>query len=290
MQKKIKRLTYSAERELGIEIIPIDNEYVTTRKNLMQPNRSSFYAILWFSEGSPTHLVDFQPVKIIKDSYLFIGKDVVQFFDQQHTFKAHVLLFTDDFFCRDRLDQQFLGSSILFNTINDQEAACLTDATSALKEIWALMKRELERPKDIYQTRLLRNLLQNFLFTAERANGQRKGNSMLLYANLDILLQFKALIEKNYKEQRPVIYYTKLLHVSIKVLSKTTQEIVGRTPKQLIDDRVLLEAKRLLVNSTNAGKTIGYELGFNEPTNFIKYFRRHTGMTPVDFRARYTDG
>jgi AraC-like DNA-binding protein len=103
-------------------------------------------------------------------------------------------------------------------------------------------------------------------------------------------LQFKALIEKNYKEQRPVIYYTKLLHVSIKVLSKTTQEIVGRTPKQLIDDRVLLEAKRLLVNSTNAGKTIGYELGFNEPTNFIKYFRRHTGMTPVDFRARYTDG
>jgi len=62
---------------------------------------------------------------------------------------------------------------------------------------------------------------------------------------------------------------------------------MGKTPKQLIDERILLEAKRLLVHSNDPGKIIGLSLGFDEPTNFNKFFKKHTGKTPSEFRASY---
>jgi len=235
-------------------------------------------------------VIDFQRVKVIEDSHLFIGKEVVQFFDQKHPFKACALLFTEDFFYRDSFDQQFLSNCELFNIINFQNRTNLIKTTSALKGIWALMEEELKKPEDIYQPYLLSNLLHNFLFTTERTNVQRKPGSISPSGRVDTLLKFKALIEKNYKKQEPVTYYANQLHVSSKVLAKTTQETVGRTPKQMLDDRIILEAKRLLVNSADAGKNIAFELGFKEPTNFNKYFRRHEGITPADFRMRYTQG
>jgi len=70
-------------------------------------------------------------------------------------------------------------------------------------------------------------------------------------------------------------------------LHKACTSVLDKTPKQIIDERVVLEAKRLLVYSQQAIKEIAYELGYNEPTNFIKYFRKHAKCTPLEFRDRY---
>lgn len=56
----------------------------------------------------------------------------------------------------------------------------------------------------------------------------------------------------------------------------------------MIDDRVMLEAKRLLAHTQDTIKEIGYTLGYDEPTNFIKYFKKHNGQTPVEFREQFT--
>ncbi|WP_459640649.1 helix-turn-helix domain-containing protein [Flavobacterium sp. CGRL2] len=64
--------------------------------------------------------------------------------------------------------------------------------------------------------------------------------------------------------------------------------MLGKTPKEIIDDRVMLEAKRLLAHTNENVKEISYELGFEEPTNFIKYFRKHSNSTPVEFRESHT--
>jgi hypothetical protein len=72
-----------------------------------------------------------------------------------------------------------------------------------------------------------------------------------------------------------------------KRLGQATSKVLGKTPKELINDRTLLEAKRLLVHGNQSIKEIGFYLGFEEPTNFIKYFRKHTDKTPVEFRESY---
>lgn len=77
------------------------------------------------------------------------------------------------------------------------------------------------------------------------------------------------------------------MNVSEKRLNQATTKTMGKSPKTIIDERVLLEAKRLLIHTTLSVKEIGYNLGFEEPTNFIKYFRKHTQKTPIVFRERY---
>ena len=97
---------------------------------------------------------------------------------------------------------------------------------------------------------------------------------------------FKDLLETNFKNQKQVNFYAKELIITEKRLNQATSKVFGKTPKEIIDDRIILEAKRVLAHTTESIKEIGYVLGFDEPTNFIKYFKKHSLVTPVEFREK----
>jgi AraC family transcriptional regulator, transcriptional activator of pobA len=99
---------------------------------------------------------------------------------------------------------------------------------------------------------------------------------------------FKNLLDDQFRKLKTVSGYAGQMAVSEKRLTQATSTTVGKTPKELIDERVLLEIKRLLVHTSLSIKEIGYELGFEEPTNFIKYFKKHEGKTPIEFRESYS--
>jgi AraC-like DNA-binding protein len=77
------------------------------------------------------------------------------------------------------------------------------------------------------------------------------------------------------------------LRVSTSTLARTCKEVLGHSAKEEVDRRVALEAQRLLVHSTSTSVAIGELLGFNEPTNFVKFFRRRVGTTPEVFRQAH---
>jgi AraC-like DNA-binding protein len=91
-------------------------------------------------------------------------------------------------------------------------------------------------------------------------------------------------VEKNFTKTRDAKAYAADLSISYKHLNDVSKEIVNSTAKSFIDNYVILEAKRMLVSTSLSVKEIAFELGFDEPTNFLKYFKKHTSITPVDFR------
>ncbi len=93
-------------------------------------------------------------------------------------------------------------------------------------------------------------------------------------------MRWNSILEKN----KNTTYYVNLLGINEKILSKEVKALTGKTPKVYIDSRTILEAKRLLSYSSLSIKEIGYNLGFDEPTNFNKFFRKHTAQTPAQFR------
>ena len=95
------------------------------------------------------------------------------------------------------------------------------------------------------------------------------------------------MLERNYKTDKSVNKYASDLSISEKRLNKATSNILDKSPKELIDERVLLEAKRLLAYSNTTIKEIAFGLGFEEPTNFIKYFKKHIEQTPSEFREKH---
>ncbi len=101
----------------------------------------------------------------------------------------------------------------------------------------------------------------------------------------EILARYRQEIEASFAHTRQVEAYAAALGCSVRTLTRASLAATGRTAKQLVDDRVALEAKRLLAESDLPVADIGARLGFTEPTNFGRFFGRTVGTSPGQFRS-----
>ena len=154
-------------------------------------------------------------------------------------------------------------------------------------DLFNLMKTESENEKDFLQSDILKNLLHNFLLLSERERRKQNFTEIKKGADLDYIMLFRDLLEINYHKERHVNKYAEKINITEKRLNQASQKILGKSPKQMIDERLMLEAKRLLAHTNESVKEIGFALGFDEPTNFIKYFRKHSSLTPVEFKEQF---
>ncbi|WP_343557421.1 helix-turn-helix domain-containing protein [Sphingobacterium sp.] len=97
-------------------------------------------------------------------------------------------------------------------------------------------------------------------------------------------MRFINLIDANYKKSFSVAEYAKLLHLSSRSLSDLTQNQINKTPSQMIHERIILEAQRLLLYSELNVNQVGYRLGFEDPSYFVKYFKKYTSLSPSEFK------
>ncbi|MBI5370786.1 MAG: AraC family transcriptional regulator [Sphingobacteriales bacterium] len=288
MLPEIRRYKFKSSATLQIEVLPLEKLVKNYRDQLVSPHRTDFYHIFLLGDCSPVHLVDFNPVKTEPYSLLFVDKDRVQQFDPQLKYSGCLLLFTDDFFSATAADTHFLKRSILFNGLVDQPAFGVGAISfRQYVDICQQITKEQEVPADPSTPAILRNWLHNFLLLAEREKRKQGFSGFKKSRDLDYMLLFRTLLETGFTRNKSVGFYADSLHISEKRLGQASTKILGKHPKEMIDDRVLLEAKRMLVYSHQSAKEIGFALGFEEPTNFIKYFRRHTGLTPLAFRKKY---
>ena len=109
-------------------------------------------------------------------------------------------------------------------------------------------------------------------------------NPSLRDERIDIFRKFNLLVEGNYFKEHSVQFYADALHKSPKTLANTFLLYNRKTPQQMIQERIIIEAKRLLGYTDKPVKQVTYELGFEDPAYFSNFFKRHTGVSPADFR------
>jgi AraC family transcriptional activator of pobA len=288
MPTDIKKYTFKNKSKLQLEVVSLEVLTKTNKELLIIPHRTDFYHAFLLENCSPAHIVDFSPVKSKPYTLLFLGKDRVHQFDKVLNYKGHVLIFTDNFFCTSGADTKFLRSTILFNDLVDKPNIQLSKSSfQRFDNIRSEISEEINLGTDQSNSDILKNLLHNFLLLADREKRKQGFSEIKKGPDSDYVLAFKDLADKHFTNLKSVSAYSGKLHISEKRLGQATSKVLGKTPKEIIDDRVLLEAKRLLVHGNQSIKEIGFQLGFEENTNFIKYFRKHTAKTPVEFRESY---
>ena len=288
MADEIKKLKFKLNADLQIEVLSLQTLTNTKKELLVNPHRTNFYHVFLFENCQPTHFVDFEPINVEPYSLLFIGKDRVHQFDQLLMYQGQLLVFTEDFFCTTENDTKFLKSSILFNDLADYPTITLNKTDfEKYTNICDNITDELNLPSDNLKHILLKNLLHNFLLLAEREKRKQGFTEFKKGADLDYTLLFRDLLETNYTKLKSVNDYAQLIFISEKRLGQATSKILGKSPKEIINDRILLEAKRLLVHTHLSIKEVGQELGFEDPAYFVRYFKKNTEATPVEFREKY---
>jgi AraC family transcriptional activator of pobA len=283
--REIMQYAFKDGLPVEFEIIDLTNLYQSHRQGLVNPHRTAFYHIILFNEGASIHFVDFKEIKVKPGSLIFLNKDVVQQFSDSES-SGVAILFTEKFFVRSQEDIRFLKSTVLFNDLFEVAHIDTETISSPILSLINSLTRETGLAFDPFQSDILYNFLHNLLLFSEREYRQRGFREIKKSRALDITLEFKDHVEKMFRTDRHVNHFALKMNITEKRLNKATSAVLGKTPKQVIDDRVLLESKRLLAYSSDSIKEVGYELGFEEPTNFIKYFRKHTRYTPAEFRAQ----
>lgn len=266
------------------------NSYVKAhRADTAKPHIHSFYQVIWFKRGIGTHFVDFKGYKAGKNVIFFITKNQVHYFDDNTRYEGVLIHFNDAFLMQKERGTDFFLKCNLFNNPYQQPFCCIGEDMSSVLDGYILqIKKELEHNDVFGKEALLRNCLESFLIQVQREKNElhrdHNDTPFALDEKREQLIKFIKLIDENYNKGLTVREYARLLFVSSRTLSDLTRRLLNKTPSQMIQDRIILEAQRLLLYSNLNVNQVGYRLGFDDPSYFVKYFRKHTGISPTEFR------
>jgi AraC-like DNA-binding protein len=164
----------------------------------------------------------------------------------------------------------------------------MPSATSAhMQKIIQEIKDELEQ-EDSSLEEMLRILLKQIIIKSTRIWKQaHQVNSEEARQEVEFSRKFSQLVEWHYTRHHTVAEYADLLHITPKALNKRITRYSQTTPNEIIKNRIMLEAKRLLVHTQLSVKEIGYKLGYDDTSYFIRLFSKQAGNSPQSFRVQY---
>lgn len=252
-----------------------------------RPHRIHFYALLYITEGSGKHYIDFKSYDYQKGSIIFISKDQVHAFEKNLEREAFLLLFTKNFLERSSLASNLMQQLSLYNYHLYPPVIHLQDAQIPIfSNLILRIRDEYLAPDDQLTEEIIQSSLKIFLCLAERIRKENRADQAPSKYQEEFLL-FQKLLNQHLPKQRQVQFYAEAMSISTKKLNRITQDIMNQAAKAYINDHLIMEMKRLLMNTSLGIKEIAYKTGFEDPTNFVKYFKKNTGQTPVGFRKSF---
>jgi AraC family transcriptional activator of pobA len=246
--------------------------------DVREPHRHAYHELIWVREGSGRHLIDAEPVDFGPRTLTLIGKGQVHQFERADRISGVVVRFDDEWLADSR---RWLFSGGSCNALSVPE-----DDAPRFDALLDLLREEVEQPAGPESAELRRHLLSAALLWGQRWREAQLEGGGATRADVQLQQQFLATLERDFTESRDVGHYSAELGVTTGTLSRTLTRLSGRTTKQLILDRVLLEAARLLRFSDLSVKEIAARLGFTDQFAFSKAFKRQRGEAPLDFRNR----
>lgn len=281
--KKSEISTYEfSNQQTTLEVEIVDLKKIMTLKSIaLKAHRLKFYQILVITKGRGVHEVDFQKVAYSENTVIPIAMGQVQRYTYNPNLEGYAIVFTPEFLVKENFDYNYLYDFTIFlHTIHPISSI----ANSAVYTLINKMISEQQKEKTFYTVEYQRNLLKNFLIQIER--NKRERTEIVCNDSLELFLRFRKLLEENVNYKVRVSDLCEKLNISEKQLNISINLYHKTTAKQYIEDRIILEIKRLLFYSTLTIKEIAYKIGFEDPTNFTKYFKARLKMLPTDYRKQ----
>lgn len=246
-----------------------------------------FFIIFFVYEGEGYHTIDFTDYNYKEGTVLLIRKDQIHKFFRSPNVKGYLLVFTEEFIIShlNRMEalksMQLFNDSLSFPKIEFQDKEAFSDFTVLIKH----MESEYYA-KDNFSIGITRSVLHIVITKLFRIKA-KAGYFIEDKKYMSQFLAFQKLVEEDCFTSRKVQYYAKKLGVSTKTLNNIANEVVNSSAKTFIDERTIMQIKRLLISTHHSIKEIAYMAGFSDPTNFYKYFKKFSGNSPEVFRQAH---
>lgn len=248
------------------------------------PHRHDYYTVLFITKAKGYHFIDYKSYEFQDLQVHFVAPGQVHQVELKERPKGHVLTFSRDFLTINAIPDSFISNINLFRPFGEAPPLLL-DQTTFDRLVRIISEMETCMPLELkYRIRALGASLQLFLIYCNNSSELNTSQLDEENASVCILRDFKNMVDHKYPDWHKVKDYASELHITSKHLSQTVKNITGKTAKELIQERLMLEAKRLLLHTGMSVKEIAYEVGFEEPLHFSGFFKKIEGDSPSNYR------
>jgi AraC-like DNA-binding protein len=268
---------------IGVELMTLSElRGRVPAKLLLETERVEFFMVLVATGGCGEHLIDFVRFPLQAGHVVFVRPGQIQQWQPPGDLEADLLLIDPAVIQPNTTTFQQATMALLRLEEWPNCFKMEAEELASWNLLTPMLRRELDQPQpDALSVAMARELLLCLILHTSRAVAR---HAPPVTAHTQLLRRFHHELDCLAGTRPSVALLSRRLHVSTSTLTRTCQEVLGYSAKEVLDRRVALEAQRLLVHSTATSSAIGEQLGFTEPTNFVKFFRRMVGATPESFR------
>jgi len=253
--------------------------------SLHHAHRHSFFHIVLFTKGSGSHTIDFDRFVVKPYAIYFMIPGQVHSWHFEGEADGYIINFSDTLFRSFLLNPNYLERFHFFSGISEESVCQLPiEAHGKVTQLFEEILAEANNSND-GEPDMIRLLLMQLFLVVE--NSCKVNNKKSIPQQKQVLLRnFRRLIDQHFLTIKLPKEYADLLYVTPNHLNALCQDVLGKTAGELIRDRILLEAKRLLTNAGMTVTEIAYNLNFQDNSYFNRFFKKNVGMTPDEFRKQ----
>lgn len=246
---------------------------------LQRPHRHAGYSIMLILSGKLTHYIDFQQYTVVAPALMFLSPDLVHQHGAEADFESITIAFDKEFLMTEA-QHMVMCWECMFNH------SVLEVTEQQLKEmlVFTQVIQQEYRKNGILREPIIRSVLNAMIMASSRIPSQDTAFMQTDNVQSRMVRQFKELSDVHFRDKTQVAHYADMMYVTPGHLNDTIKSTIGRSPKQIIDEKRVMEAKRLLFWGEHTVKEIAYQLNFEDDAYFNRFFKKHTGHTPALFQ------
>lgn len=251
------------------------------------PHRHNYFTLFWPYTGKGKHIIDFREYLIEPDNIFFVSPQQVH----QVILDGHptgvVIQFTCEFLQKYGIQEDFISNLKLFRNCDETPPLPVKQPMTEHLRTFTDAMLETFRSTSEFRQDAIASYLKLFLIECNgHCSLHPADNPQSDEVGRTLVKKFKNLVEQHYSEWHQVKEYALQLHVTPGYLNEVIRTAIGQSAKDYIQQRIVLETKRLSLFTTKSLKEIGFDLGFEDPAHFSKFYKSHTGESLVEFRKR----
>lgn len=281
---------YCTDRDVWNIKVSSFSEEACTIAEFDEKHRHDYYEIIWLRKGKGTHMIDGIDYAYNGSVLFLLSPGQMHHIKPQEKADGYVVKFLPSLFKHSADADTYLTGNNVFDNIQAQPLLKVTSSLYAvLDDVFGKLTTEFNTDEQDKE-RIMLSYLQILITHIERLKRtNRQDATNPIGADYNLFQQYKSAVEKYFRQEHGVQQYADRLFTQTRTLNTIAKKYAGKNAAAVIADRIVLEAQRDLYHNIKTIKEIGYDLGFDDPAYFTRFFKKQTGYSPLEYKMHRSE-